>query len=634
MSDLSIYELEDIIWDDFDRSGDHIVPHPGNNHGNEDKCEEDSCKKPRHEVTPLQSNTGHLYASAGVCQVKEERDPKTLNEKRNMMEQDSWSHRSDNVFAASCDADTAKDMPALQSGDAGISNHCLKSSNITSDSELCTDDGILKDTSAAVDSNLYNYPPSHIQQSGDLNLFSNECDDKESSDLLYYGWPDIGNFEDVDRMLSNCDSSFGLGVTASGDELVWFTSENPAGGYEEALKMDLKFPCSESSALTNISQDNGPRESDNRSSFVSESEDEFKLKDQKKQSKQQNQTEGKKAGQCFGNYDLKSNDIRLSSSDESDQVFTNVGNRQQNKGLEHDSFGDKQSSSYLQPGHGHVPMQTTGGHVMIGIKSENKGLAAAPFRKEASNATNQVHAMETSGDPSFQGTASEISERRKVHNAHASQPSFNGNQKQMGLMLQASGNDLFSSQKQFHILEKRNESQSDMEGVKKEASAELAMIDVPEGSSISSEVDEISLEATSFLQLQQVMEQLDSRTKLCIRDSLYRLARSAEQRHNYVGIRDKTTNCGATDGPLMTEGTDKCTGFMDMETDTNPIDRTIAHLLFHRPSDSSNKPTPLPLKPNAKVHGSTTGPPMVAEKLSCEEGANESDDKISNSGKN
>lgn len=29
---------------------------------------------------------------------------------------------------------------------------------------------------------------------------------------------------------------------------------------------------------------------------------------------------------------------------------------------------------------------------------------------------------------------------------------------------------------------------------------------------------------------------------------------------------------------------------MDMETDTNPIDRSIAHLLFHRPSDSSIEP--------------------------------------------
>lgn len=29
---------------------------------------------------------------------------------------------------------------------------------------------------------------------------------------------------------------------------------------------------------------------------------------------------------------------------------------------------------------------------------------------------------------------------------------------------------------------------------------------------------------------------------------------------------------------------------MDMETDTNPIDRSIAHLLFHRPSDPSLMP--------------------------------------------
>ena len=27
-------------------------------------------------------------------------------------------------------------------------------------------------------------------------------------------------------------------------------------------------------------------------------------------------------------------------------------------------------------------------------------------------------------------------------------------------------------------------------------------------------------------------------------------------------------------------------GLMDMETDTNPIDRSVAHLLFHRPSES------------------------------------------------
>ncbi|KAI3755283.1 hypothetical protein L1987_55079 [Smallanthus sonchifolius] len=522
MSDLSIYELEDIIWDDFEHSGDHIVPHPTDNQGSEDKREGDISKKPRIDITPIQSN--------------EERVSKKLNKETNMMEKDSWSNMFDGVFAASGDADSEKNMPTVQSGDTKLSNHCFKSSNNNSGSGLCTDEGIHKDSSGAVDRNSYN----------DLNLFSNDGDNKESSDLLYYGWPDVGSFEDVDRMLRNYDSSFGLGVTGNDDELVWFTSEDPARGLEETLNMDLKLPCSEPSALTNVSQDHEPRESDNKtSSFVSENNDELKDKDQKEQSRQHYLTEGLNAGHCLGNW-------------------------HQNKNLGHDSVDYMQSSGYLHQGHDHVPIQSTGGSMMTGIKSEIK-------------ASSQVHSMESS-----------------------SQPLFTGNQNQSG----------------------------DTEGTRKGASAELDSLDMPDGSSLSSELDEISLEATAFRQLQQVMLQLDLRTKLCIRDSLYRLARSAEQRHNYAGINDSAASCGGTDRALVTEGASKYTGLMDMETDTNPIDRTVAHLLFHRPSDSSNMPTSLPLKPNVKVHGSTTGTATVTNKPSCQQVENESDDKISSTRKN
>ncbi|KAK9073946.1 hypothetical protein SSX86_006540 [Deinandra increscens subsp. villosa] len=508
MTDLSIYELEDIIWDDFEHSGDHIVPHSTEDHFSEDKCEgNNTCKKPRLEVTPPQSNKAH--ASGSVCQFKEERESMTLNKETDIIEKDSWSHIPDET------------MLSAQSGDTKLSQYSFKSSNINSGSELCTDEEMLKlkDMSAAVDRNSYN----------DLNLLSNDGDDKELSDLLYFGWPDIGNFEDMDRILSNCNSSFGLGNTGNEDELVWLRSEDPGGGYEEALKMDLKFPCSEASALTNVSQDHEPRESDNKASrFVSESKVDLYLKDQKEQSRQQNQTEGMKASCWLKTYGLKSNDIQISSSDKSDKPIMLIGNWQQNKYSGHDSVGYMKSS----------------------------------------------------------------------------------------------------------------------------ASGELDSLNVPEGSSISSELDEISPEATAFRQLQQVMLQLDVRTKLCIRDSLYRLARSAEQRHSYAGVSDSTANHGVTSGPLMTEGTSKYTGLMDMETDTNPIDRTIAHLLFHRPSDSSNIPTPSPLKLNTKVrndkalyagvkdnnfnpftyelvHGSLTGAPTVAEEPSCQQTEEESDDKIS-----
>ncbi|XP_076960463.1 protein LNK1-like isoform X2 [Bidens hawaiensis] len=513
MSDLSIYELDDIVWDDFEHSGDHIVPHPTYNKGSEDKCESDICKKPRLDETPIQSN--------------EERGSKTLCKETNIMEKDTWSNMLDTVFAASGDADSAKDTPTAQSGDTKLSNRCFESSNINSGSGLCTDEGILKDSSGAVDRNSYN----------DLNLFSND-----------YDWPDVGYFEDVDRMLSYCDSSFGLNVSGNDDELVWFTSEDPTRGFEETMKMDLKLPCSEPSTLTNVSQGKEPRESDNKtSSFVSESKVEIKDKDQKEQSRQQNPTE---------------------------------------------SVDFMQSSGYLHQGHDHVTMQSTGGSMMTGIKSEIKG-------------SSQVHSMESS-----------------------SQPLFTGNQNQSGMIFQASGNNL------EHMIENKIKFQGDMEGAKIGSSGELNSSDVPDGSSLSTDLDEISLEATTFRQLQQVLLQLDLRTKLCIRDSLYRLARSAEQRHDFVGINESTANCGDTGGPVMTDGTSKCTGIMDMETDTNPIDRTVAHLLFHRPSESSNMPTSLPFKPNVKVHGSKTGPAVVTKKPSGQQVENESDDKISSSRKN
>ncbi|XP_071741610.1 protein LNK1-like isoform X2 [Rutidosis leptorrhynchoides] len=440
MSDLSIYELDDIIWDDFERNGN-----PSEDQGSEDKCEGGNNKKPRLEVASTQNNEGDVYDSGGVSQ---ERDSETFKKEMKMVDTSSWSHTPNGVFSA-------------------------------------TDVGTLQNTSG--------YPPSHISQSDNLSLFSSDGNGKESNDLLYYGWPDIGNFEDVDTMLSNCDSSFGLGVTGNDDELVWFTSENPSVGYEDALKMDLKFPCSQPSSITNVTQYQIPLENDNK---------------------------------CLG-----------------------------------PDFVGYVQSTYM---HDNVPMQTTGASLMTDIKSETKG-PTTPSGKESCNA----------------------------------------------------------SQNQFGKENKiESQSQSDVDEIRKGESAEFDMSNVREGSSISSELDEISLEASSFRQLQQVMEQLDLRTKLCIRDSLYRLARSAEQRHN--------TNYG----PSITEGTNKYTGLVDMETDTNPIDRTIAHLLFHRPSDLSNRATHVLLKENAKVHGSTMGPSVVANKLSCHEVENESDDKISSTGKN
>lgn len=616
MSDLSMYELEDIIWDDFDRGDDHIVPHPTNARTSKSSFEGDSYKKPRHETTPVLSND-NIDASSTVCKEKAERESKPLDKKKNMMEKESPSHAPSGVFSASCDGEIVKDMPNLAPDDSRMPNNCFKSSY---------------DTSVAGDNNSYSYPLTHISQQGDLCFVDNNCEDKESGDLLYYGWPDIGNFEDVDKMLRGCDSSFGLGVTDNDGELGWFTSDR-IEGTEEALKMDFKFPCPEPSGLKNILPDHydSPQSNNHRSSCISESKDELNFKDQinlqKNPLKHQNETERKKGqvgnddGSFYQTSDL-SNNSRLSSNNKSDQVLTSVGNRQQYRNIELDYVGHMQSNTcYLPPDfHQNAAVST-----LSGIKSEHKGIKG-PSPMRSSYASNHGHSMESSGDPSFEGTATEIDEGKHSRNSQGFQPLFIGSPRQMGMMFQSSKGVLVSAEKQAHLPPKEHKSQSDIERIRK--GAEIGSLDVLESSSISSELDEISLEATSFRQLQQVMEQLDLRTKLCIRDSLYRLARSAEQRHNNPSLSSSAAYISDVCGPLMAERTNKCTGLMDMETDTNPIDRSVAHLLFHRPSESPNLPTALPPNPNL-IHGSLVGPSMMAEKLACqEEAAAESNDKI------
>jgi hypothetical protein len=100
--------------------------------------------------------------------------------------------------------------------------------------------------------------------------------------------------------------------------------------------------------------------------------------------------------------------------------------------------------------------------------------------------------------------------------------------------------------------------------------------------------DNLSVEETSFRELQDVMNQLDVKTKLCIRDSLYRLARSVQHRNDF-----SNTSSSYGDGNVQYSSMNN--GFVEPinpETGTNPIDRSIAELLFHQPPGSTPNPGP------------------------------------------
>lgn len=104
-----------------------------------------------------------------------------------------------------------------------------------------------------------------------------------------------------------------------------------------------------------------------------------------------------------------------------------------------------------------------------------------------------------------------------------------------------------------------------------------------------------SLEGSVLCQLKSTVSALDIGTRLCIRDALYRLARSAMKRRaagtDYLngsqGSKEQDNNENAVESSTASgppsSGNSRATSSSVVETQTNPIDRSIAKLLFSKP---------------------------------------------------
>ncbi|XP_052192062.1 protein LNK1-like [Diospyros lotus] len=701
MSDLCIFELGDIVWDEFGQTDDHIVPQPGNKHGIDPVFQSGSCKKPRHEVIGGSSNSSECYTANYVSHGREGGLKALKNTRDTMMEKDPWSYTPEGVVNASHDGHTNKETTSLSSDNTRTPSHYLKSSDIDAiNTDLGAEDPV-EGRCADIDNDSYCYPLGEISQSGnELSFLHNDYEDKEPNDLLYYEWPDIENFEDVDKIFRSCDSTFGLGSVANEDELSWFSPSHTIEGSEDVLKSDFKFCFPQSSPLksmldqhehgklndgsfsnngsnvdsTSVSYKSRFQASEcgepdaighltlmNESDALSQSKDHFAPKGQGvdvkgafstvKQSKNEKSemikfqkekhyipSEGKRKERCFengGSFHHSSQprlkEIKSPSADSSHQAYTSSNVQKQKKNIVPDSFGYMQTHiPYMNLDYGHPSDQIPVSSTPSTIKSESNGITSLS-PKESSDASNQVKSTESSRDCSFGAPIVTVDDKRdKLQHRQTLCPTYMNNLKHGDLVQTTAGNSL-SVQMKTHCTQPEVQNQSEGEEFSIRIPVDLDSSNVQESSCMSTGLDEISLDASSFCQLQQVMEQLDIRTKVCIRDSLYRLARSAEQRHHYANLNSGSIDDRDSGGALTNEGTNKSIGFMDMETDTNPIDRSVAHLLFHRPSDSSSIPAHdgLSLKSCNMIHGSANVPPVMVEKLVCQEdAASEADKKV------
>lgn len=112
-----------------------------------------------------------------------------------------------------------------------------------------------------------------------------------------------------------------------------------------------------------------------------------------------------------------------------------------------------------------------------------------------------------------------------------------------------------------------------------------------------------SLEATMLEQLESTVRKLNEQTRLCIRDSLYRLANSAKQRQNEA--ESSSVNSFASQSHAKISCKDAT------ETQTNPMDRWIVNLLFcKQPNAVKDKSQLYPLMPSESTNQIMEAPNM------------------------
>ncbi|XP_052147104.1 uncharacterized protein LOC127766102 isoform X4 [Oryza glaberrima] len=350
------------------------------------------------------------------------------------------------------------------------------------------------------------------------------------NDLTYIDWPAIDNFEDVDNLFRRCDSTYGQQQLPNTDELSWIPSSDAMYSSDVAMQPGFESSYSDYGILDDLSafnctEDKSLTTADPSSAVCDEQFDDSYLFNEQK-------TED-----VYGEQAYQRDAMELLSSD---QICTGQENL--------DMIGNRYSSENAmeQPEDQKFSIASERNCQIIpsGASFAERNLKVQ--KKVASSTSGQLISDNVTGHPGHQTLT-----RR------ASYPCENH---EIGK----------------RSLGKRGLGHSDVA---------MGTSMVVDGSFVSSISSDNSVEENSFRQLQDAVSQLDVKTKMCIRDGLYRLARSAQNRQVFPNTMNNNGDSHNVKDMQNAETSGKFVDPGSIETQTNPIDRSIALLLFHQPSE-------------------------------------------------
>ncbi|KAK1302621.1 hypothetical protein QJS10_CPB12g01199 [Acorus calamus] len=585
MSDWSMYEIEDISWDELDKNGDHIVPLRGSHQAPETIRQCDFHKTLRHDFV---NDAARETDSKGTVSRDVFRKGKTafhssLDDGLSSVLEGS-SCASENIIPASVDSVCVNDVKILasKSQDTRASDYCFKGPNTgTPSNDVFSNGPIPGHGDTATSGSLCHFSLDDFShEEHDLNFLENKREDEEN-DLLEYGWPDIGNFDDIDRLFRYSDSTFGQGcLNNAGDSwlLPSCQSMEASGSVHDPglsslsyLEYDkdqapnplVKNDCDQALSLAYQTYDNWPDKDPEQNGIFSfngqvnvDRGDTIKSSDLSSLNDKNTEMECQGTDMGLQARFLGKEQKVPSDGNGNDQTLEYVGNTSRGYGSmqqladpevitasaahvyssqlvsQQDQFGGPDSFSYQHPPYNQLDYGNHLRHVAVNHSSDEKSENNIPNSYGPSQASNHFQPIKRSSDPiskspmrMTEGKAENLWRKQQIHVPFSTEHhEYTGQRSQLL--------DQAPVQKKLHIISK--EVGIGLEGINFDLPAlQMDSSIVQENScmvSISSDVT--SLESTSFRQLQDVVDQMDVRTKLCIRDSLYRLARSAEQRHN------------------------------------------------------------------------------------------------------
>ncbi|XP_047338605.1 protein LNK2 [Impatiens glandulifera] len=355
--------------------------------------------------------------------------------------------------------------------------------------------------------------------------FQNQDDDRVPGDFLDYGWANIGSFEDLDRIFSNEDSIHG-NTSLSNDNELW-SCKNVTTSPEKSFPSSLDSLCPDLGAFRSSSNQSEVLVTEFRKSSRSRRKSVERTERKNGQDYQSKWTD-------YGNQ-FHQLDRQLVPSILSQQTHLPISNPSQYHPFAYPLINPYQNQYASMPVVPHICLQEDDKKMISSYETSPTDLN--PFKITISDANAQPLTM---------------TPQEKIQKLRRRQ------QMQALLAIQ-------KQQQQY-----THQDDSDVLSV----AAEVCC----------------SMEGTILHGIQDIIDKLDVNIRLSIRDSLFRLAQSAQKR---LSANDKSGSNGSIRADSLRNKDiisthNSFSEVLETETETNPIDRAVAQLLFHKPLESAS----------------------------------------------